>query len=173
MGSPSQSVKIPPRTNRQELGVCPFPGSTHSVSLSLLPSSILSLCRAGAALAPAHAMALKKVVCLSWLAQEVRATTTEPSCRRFSPCFGAAWLPQETYVPNSLSLTCCCQPTCGSTAREQGDSLLPAPHWLWKAPPLLQVSRAVQQDEDRESQGGSTLDSLEPSAELPASGHGL
>lgn len=96
MRAPSQSVKISPHTNRQELSVCPFPGSTHPISLSLLPSSISSLCRAGAALAPAYAMALKKVMCPSWLAQEIRATNIEPSCRRFFPCFSAAWLPQET-----------------------------------------------------------------------------
>lgn len=126
MGAPSQSVKIPPSTNSQELSVCPFPSSIHPISLSLLASSISFLFGAGAASAPARAMALKKVMCPSWLAQEVRATNIEPSCRRFSPCFGAAWLPQETCVLNSLSLTCCCQPRCGSRAREQRHSLLPA-----------------------------------------------
>lgn len=125
MGAPSQSVKIPPSTNSQELSVCPFPSSTHPISLSLLASSISFLFGAGATSAPACAMALKKVMCPSWLAQEVRAINIEPSCRRFSPCFGAAWLPQEMCVQNSLSLACCCQPRCGS--REEEDSLLPAP----------------------------------------------
>lgn len=120
-------MKIPPSTNRQEFSVCSFLSSTHSVSLSLLPNGILSLCRAGAALAPANTMALKKVMCPSWLAQEVRATNIEPSCRRFSPCFGAAWLPQEMCVP----LLAIVNPESGK------DSLLPAPHWLWRAPPPL------------------------------------
>lgn len=118
----------PTHTNRQELSVCPLPGSTHPVSLSLLPSSISSLCRAGAASAPAHAVALKKVMCPSWLAQEVGATNTEPSCR-FSPCFGAAWLAQETCVLNlPVSAQVCIQ------SQRAGGLLAACSPWLWRAP---------------------------------------
>lgn len=59
-GAPSQSsMKIPPGSGREELGVCPFPGSTHPISLPLLTS-----CSS----APKHAVALQKVTWPCWLA---------------------------------------------------------------------------------------------------------
>lgn len=98
-GAPSQrGVKIPPGTSRENLGVRPFPGSTHPISLPLL-SSCSSAAREQPGLRNTLWLCRKSRVPTGCLSQEVRAANEEARCRGFSPCFGAARLPQETWVP--------------------------------------------------------------------------
>lgn len=117
----------------------------------------------------------KSHVADDWLSQEVKAANKEACCRGFSPHFGAAWLLQETWVPEQSVPCLTVGRPAGSRARDWGYSFLPAPPWLWGEglSHLLSGIRltSVMRMECHRAEVPKTAQSLHPSSQPPGTAH--
>lgn len=117
----------------------------------------------------------KSHVADDWLSQEVRPANKEACCRGFSPHFGAARLPQETWVPEQPVPCLTVGSPGGSRARDWGYSFLPAPPCLGGEglSHLLSGIRltSVVRMECHRAEVSETAQSLHPSTQPPGTAH--